>query len=202
MKKVSIILYYNKDRGYLDEALESIAKQTYPNIELIISHSDGSSSYNINEGLKSATGDYVRLMCEDNLLTPDSVERAVEVIEDFDFVHGKAINFWDDGRQMTYEPNPHIPTLEDMLERNRIHGGTVMWKRHCFQWGGFDETIVFAEEMDFNLRLLSKGMKLGYVDHVLQLYRMHGEQKCAVRGPRRNLKDATIRQIKRRYGSS
>lgn len=197
MKLVSVILFYNKDRGYLKEAIHSVENQTYPKVELIISHSDGSSSYNINQGLKKAKGDYIRLMCEDNKLTNHCIEKSVEVLKDFDFIHGKAVNFWDDGRQTVYEPNPHIPTLDEMLERNRIHGGTVMWKRECFDLFKFDETIGFAEEYKFNLQLLAAGKKLGYVDSVLQHYRQHSEQKCAARGSMRNLKETTIKNIKR-----
>lgn len=202
MKTVSVILFYNKDRGYLNSAIASIEKQTYKDVDLVISKSDGSSSYNINQGLKKAKGDYIRLMSEDNELTANCIEKSVEVLKDFDFIHGKAFNFWNDGREQIYEPNPRIPTLEQMIERNRIHGGTVMWKAECFQWGGFDESLRYAEEYEFNLRLLSKGMKLGYVDHVLQYYRMHDNQKCAAKGIERTIKEATIRDIKRRYATS
>ena len=38
--KVSVIIPYNKDRGWLNEAIESVNNQTHKNIELILSQSD------------------------------------------------------------------------------------------------------------------------------------------------------------------
>ncbi len=55
LPKVSIIIPYKIDRGYLNEAIESVKNQTYKGeIELILSQSNGSVSYNLNQGILKA----------------------------------------------------------------------------------------------------------------------------------------------------
>jgi teichuronic acid biosynthesis glycosyltransferase TuaG len=200
MKLVSVILFYNRDRGFLDEAIESVENQTYPKVELILSQSHGNSSFNLNEGLKRCNGDYIRFLCEDDLLPKDSIEKSVKAMGDFDFIHGNAVNLYPNGKEIEYRYAKPV-TLKTQCERNRIHGGTVMYKRGCFEKvGGFDESLQFAEEYEFNCRLLYHGYKLGYCDNILYKYRIHEEQKCAVRSePLKNLKRVTIRKIQGMY---
>ncbi|KKN59934.1 hypothetical protein LCGC14_0536840 [marine sediment metagenome] len=174
---VSIIIPCNEDRGFLKQAIESIENQTYQT-EFILSQSDKSVSYNINRGLEKATGDYIRFCSEDNLLTPNCIEDSLKAIQGFDFIHGNAINFWSNGLEKPYIPTIKNPTLQDIINLNVIHGGTVLYRRDCFdRFGGFDETLWLGEEYEFNMRLLSKGCKLNYCNSYLQRYRRHGEQK-------------------------
>ena len=173
----SVIIPYNLDRGFLKQAIESIEHQTYPT-ELILSQSDKSVSYNINRGLEKATGDYIRFCSEDNLLTPNCIEDSLKAIDGYDFIHGKAIDFWANGTMRPYIPPIEKPTLQDIITLNVMHGGTVMYRRDCFdRFGGFDERLWCGEEYEFNMRLLSKGCKLNYCNSYLQRYRRHGEQK-------------------------
>ncbi len=174
---VSVIIPYNKDRGFLKQAIESIENQTYLT-ELILSQSDKSVSYNINKGLEKATGDYIRYCCEDDLLTPNCIEDSVKAIQGFDFIHGNAINFWSNGLEQPYIPTIKNPTLQEMITLNVIHGGTVLYRRDCFdRFGGFDEILWCAEEYEFNMRLLSNGCKLNYCDSFMYRYRRHKKQK-------------------------
>lgn len=175
--KVSVIIPYNKDRGFLKQAIESVENQTYPT-EIILSQSDKSVSYNINQGIKKATGEYIRFCSEDNLLTFLCIENSLKAIDGFDFIHGNAIDFWENGTERIYIPAIKRPTLQEMITLNVMHGGTVMYRRDCFdRFGGFDETLWCAEEYEFNMRLLSKGCFLNYCNSYLQRYRRHDKQK-------------------------
>ena len=62
MKKVSIIIPYKDNRGWLDKAITSVENQTYSNIELIVSQGDNGVSKNLNKGIKKATGDYIKYL--------------------------------------------------------------------------------------------------------------------------------------------
>ncbi|KKN42135.1 hypothetical protein LCGC14_0716390 [marine sediment metagenome] len=175
---VSIIIPCNEDRGFLADTVKAAETQTYPHVEIIVSKSSGSASYNINEGIKKAKGYYIKLCADDDLLTPNCIENSLIAIDGFDFIHGMAINFWSKGGKQYYIPPIKEPTLRDMLLNNIIHGGTVMYRRDCFErFGGFDETLWCGEEYEFNMRLLSKGCKLNYCDSFLQRYRRHKGQK-------------------------
>jgi glycosyltransferase involved in cell wall biosynthesis len=202
MKKVSVIIPYNVDRGYLNQAVESVKRQTYKgDIELILSQSDNGVSYNINRGIERATGDFIKFFAEDDLLTPNCIEDSVNAIKDFDFIHGKAFNFHEQkpSRNNTHTPRVKIPKLNDMLINNVIHGGTLFYRREMF--GQFDESLWTGEEYDFNMMLLSQGAKIGYVDKVVFNYRLHDLQKSIGKHTleyKAKRKEA-IKSIKNRY---
>lgn len=177
---VSIIIPYNKDRGFLAEAIESVENQTYKNIELILSNSDNTVGVNINNGIKVSSGKYIKYLSEDDILPPNSIADSLSTIMqgDFDFIHGNCENFFDDGMIELYIPSIINPTKDNIIEKNIIHGGSLMYNRRVFDnYGLFDEDLWTAEEFDFNLRILSKGAKLGYCDKILYRYRRHETQK-------------------------
>ncbi len=175
---VSIIIPCNKDRGFLADTVKAAETQTYSDIEIIISRLNSSVSNNINQGIKKAKGEYIKLCADDDLLTPNCIEDSVKAIDGFDFIHGNAINFRENGAEYPYIPAIKKPTLQDMITMNQMHGGTVMYRRDCFdRFGGFDEKLWCAEEYEFNMRLLYRGCKLNYCDSFLQRYRRHKGQK-------------------------
>jgi len=177
---VSIIIAYNVDRGFLKEAIESVEKQTYKNIELILSHSNNRVGYNLNKAFRIASGTYIKYLDEDDTLPIDSIENSVNTMlkGDFDFIHGNVIEFNVNGIIGTYVPRKLYPTLEDLIKDNVIEGGTLMYHKRVFKnYGLYDEILWSAEEYDFNLKLLNRGAKLGYCDKVLSNYRRHHKQK-------------------------
>jgi glycosyltransferase involved in cell wall biosynthesis len=174
---VSIIIPYSIDRGYLQQAIESVKKQTYSNIELLIQNDNVNVSTNINNGIKRAKGLYIKYLCEDDYLTPNSIADSVEAIQGYDFIHGVANNVHTNIVQVQV-PRFKQPTFNDMIYNNVIHGGTLMFRKDILDAvNGFDESLTCAEEYDLNLRLLDAGYKLGYTDKILYNYRRHDGQK-------------------------
>jgi glycosyltransferase involved in cell wall biosynthesis len=180
---VSIIIPYKIDRGWLDEAIQSVYNQTYDGkIELLISKSDKSVSYNINQALKIAKGDYIKYLCDDDTLTPNCIEDSVNAIQGFDFLHGVANNVFPTYAKLQH-PRMTNPMIEDMLVSNVIHGGTLFYKMSTIEKVGyFDESLVCAEEYDYNLRCFKLGMKLGFTNKILYNYRRHDLQKSLGKG--------------------
>lgn len=180
LPKVSVIIPYKTDRGFLTAAIDSVKAQTYDNLELILSQSLNGVSFNLNKGIERASGDFIRYLCDDDLLTPESIEFSVDYMmqQGCDFMHARAINFYPNGREETHTPRIKFPTLEDMLVQNQIHGGTLMYTKEVFKkFGLFNECLWTGEEYEFNLRLLSKGASLGYVNKIVYRYRRHPWQK-------------------------
>jgi glycosyltransferase involved in cell wall biosynthesis len=178
MQTVSVIIPYKTDRGYLQQAIDSVHAQTYPNIELILSQSDNGVSYNLNRGIEKATGQLIRYLCDDDLLQPRSIEWSVEAMQDYDILHGHAVHFWASGKKMRQAPRVKQPTLKDMYDGNCIHGGSVMYRKSSFdKYGYFDESLWTGEEFDLNLKWLSQGATIGYVRKEVYLYRRHEQQK-------------------------
>lgn len=191
--KVSIIIPYVRDRGYLQEAVASAENQTYKNIEIVLSQSSGSLGYNVNRGLDRATGEYYKVLADDDLLLPDGIEKLVEGINGFDFVCANAINFYEDGREEVYYGRK--ASLKECIQRNSIHGGTTLYRMDCGKW---DEGLRTGEEYDYHLRLLSEGKKLNHVDSVVCKYRIWVGGKASTKSKDLKRKEY-INQIKQRY---
>lgn len=158
--------------------------QTYSDIELILAHGDKTQCENFNIGLGKSTGDYVRWLHDDDLLLPDCVENQVKAMEKVDFIHGNAYFFSSSITKVTpYVPKIKLPTLADIITHNHIHSETTMYRRGIFdKIGGYDESLLTAEDMEFNLRCLAHGYKIGYCNKFLAYYRVHGRQKSRIDG--------------------
>lgn len=198
--KVSIIIPYKEDRGWLKHAITSVHNQTYKGeIELILSKSQHRVGYNLNRGIEKATGEYIKYLCDDDWLTPESIQRSVECMEGHDFIHGCAYNVFK-GISALHKPRMRQPTLSDMLRGNVIHGGTLMYRRDLFdRIGLFDEELECGEEYELNMRALKLGMKLGYCPYILYNYRRHEQQKSLGKNVNQYLRMQKMDEIKRRF---
>ncbi len=216
---VSIIIYYSVDRGWLHEAIKSVHNQRYNGkIQLLTSdsvegHEDMNASQNLNALIKKATGKYIRYLSEDDLLPQYSIHQSVERLEETgaDFIHGRAINFFGypviypeghisfSGRHERQVPVWKYPTLEALLTKNCIHGGTVVYKTEILKKHLFDEGLTCAEEWDVNLRILKNGGILEYCNADLYLYRRHSGQKSLGIGADQAKRAETFELIRNRY---
>lgn len=180
MKTISIIIPYNRDRGWLHEAVESVPDWC----QLILSKGDRSWPANFNEGLKQATGDFVKFLHEDDKLVPGSLEKMMEAFEQpgwdrYYLAHGQALELYVTGKTVLWTPAVTNPTLADLLSYNCIHSSSLIYRREVFDFvGRMNETpkVHSFEEYEFNLRCLSKGLKIGYVDTPIAYYRRHPQQ--------------------------
>lgn len=178
---VSVIIPYNKDRGFLKEAIESVHAQRFDRgIELLLSHSPGTVGFNINQGVKKARGSFIKYFAEDDLLDPDCLEKSINhmFINNTRWIHGNAINFFPTIKQEhLYKPFYKIPTFEQMLDRNHIHGGTVMFESTLLKQFPFDESLQTGEEYDLYLRLYKAGILPGYMNETVFRHRRWEGQK-------------------------
>lgn len=174
---ISVIIPYNKNRGYLMQAIESVEAQTYKDVEIILSQSEGTAGFNMNRGIEKARGEYVCFLCEDDLLTPNSLEDRLEAIKDCDFIHGRSMQFNESGNIKEWQLTDKETNLSKMLSVNGIMGGTVLYRKSLFDSFKWDETLTTGEEYDVNLYLLSNGFKLGFCDSIVYNYRRHPTQK-------------------------
>jgi len=179
-KLVTVIIPYNKDRGYLQEAIGSVPKD----VQLLLSQGEGNWPENFNKALPKATGRYIRYLHEDDMLTKDCIYESVTAIEKqgVDFIHGNAIEKSSkSNKTFHYIPKIKVPTFRQLYTNNCIHSATLMYRREVFdELGGFDETLNASEELEFNLRCLKHGLKIGYCPRFLAIYRRHDQQKVVV----------------------
>ena len=175
--KVSIIIPYKEDRGWLNEAIESVENQTYKDIELILSQGSGTVGENINKGLKKSTGELITYLCDDDLLPSKSIEDRVKGMKDFDFIHSRGVHYFSPTNVKPYSMTNPNTDFKYCLESNGIMGGSTMYKADLFKEFKFNEKLTTAEEWEFHLRLLNSGKSIGFVDRITYFYRRHKDQK-------------------------
>lgn len=172
-------------------------------IELILSSTpEYNASQNLNIGIRWATGKYVKYLSDDDMLTPNSIRDSVYAMEtqQADFLHGRALNRFP-SHEVEYEPPYRDPSLEQMLEACRTHGGTNFYRRELFEKFKFDESLWCAEEYDLHLNLKKNGYKFGYCDDVTYIYRRHKDQKSLgnVSKEYQDKRAAQVKMIQNRY---
>ena len=187
--KVTVIIPYKEDRGYLSEAIASVPKDC----QLILAKGNGTWPQNFNKVLPQAKGEFIKYLHDDDILTENCIRDSVEALKDCDFIHGNAYMI----REKTTEWRAPVktPTLQEMIQRNVLHSATLMYKRSVFEKiGSFDEDLKTCEEYEFNLRCLAAGLKIGYCDSFLAYYRFHPQMKTiTINEKRRNADRQKIR---------
>lgn len=182
---ISVIIPYNKDRGFLQSAIDSVNGQLGVDFEIIKSFSDNTLGYNINRGVEKAKGEYIKILAEDDLLNGKcalfDLQKGIEfTLLYYDFVCSDATNKIEfiQSENVFFQYTGRKPDLKGMLERNQIHGGTTLYRKSLFdELGGFDESLTTAEEYDFNLKLLYNGKTCNYIPNTTYIYRIHAGGK-------------------------
>lgn len=168
---ISVIVPYNKDRGFLTKCVDSIQLQTLA-CELIMSQSEKSAAYNFNRGLERATGEFVKVVGDDDWLPFDAAANLVNGIGDAPWAVANATQVDQNGGIIeVYKPE----TLDfaEQIKLNRIHnGGTIYRTEVLREIGGMDESLWTGEEYEMHLRMYSLGYLPKYIDKEVYFYRM------------------------------
>lgn len=188
---VSVITVVFNGERHLDEALLSVIRQTYDNIEYIIidggstdrtveiirkyeekidywvSEQDEGISDAFNKGISVAHGEYIQLLNADDWLAPDKVEESVVAMEehpDIGFVFG-------DLQMVASGDKPSLRICGDVTYRNvicylmpRLNHPTVLARRSIYEECGlFDKRWRIAMDYDWLLRITLAGVAGKYI---------------------------------------
>lgn len=182
--KVSIIIPYNKSRGFLGDAIKSAEHQEGwrlgKDYEIIVQHGDYTLGKNMNDALKKAKGKYIKGLADDDMLAPGCLEALYNfaVKGKFDFVCADAYMFEGDKKVIERTCSTLPVTVRHLAEANTFHGGTVLYRRAIMpEWR---EDLWTGEEYEYNLRIAAAGCKFGKLDEIVYWYRVHINQKSLV----------------------
>lgn len=163
MNKVSIVIPVLNGRDYLRHALESVAAQDYGNIETVVCCSLDSTedigdivsdfdvkvipgghggTANWQAALNAASGDYVKLLCHDDEITPDCISRQVATLDsdpDLSLVFSSRLHINSYGEEIGVDrlqdtdrrvPGPFM--IKFLLEHGNLIGESAcaLFRRH------------------------------------------------------------------------
>lgn len=184
MPQVSVIIPTFNRKRLVVQAIESVCRQTLTDVEILVVD-DGSSDETQrtvaamqddrikyiqkanggiasarNTGMRRALGDYLALLDDDDLYSPDYLQMMTDRLEqdsEFGLAYAQFKNIYTDGRQ------------EDGLQPDRYWSGwqtknffgrmpcmlpsAVVMRRTAVEGIWFDEAIRYSEDIDFFLRL-------------------------------------------------
>lgn len=198
---VSAVIPCFNQAHYLAEAIESVLKQTYPHVEVVVID-DGSTDNTgqiaarypgvkyvrqvnrglaaaRNEGLRCSNGNYVLFLDADDTLEPEGVAHGVECLRDHPdaaFAYGRFRR--TDAGDAPLPAEPHAPLGADpyanLLRGNHIGmHATVLYRRAVFQVvKGFDERLEACEDYDLYFRIARRLPIVGH-PHLVARYRRH-----------------------------
>ena len=181
---ITVIIPYNKDRGFLKEAVAAAKDQDFSGTYQIIKQKgDHGVAKNFNDALKKAKGTFIKGCAEDDLLLPNCLTALYEeIIKGYDLVCARAINFDDKGYEQEVQSIIQ-PSIMQLAVSNTIHGGTTMYRKSALlEVGGMDERMWCCEEFDLHLRMLAKGMRIGVIEDLVFAYRIHGLMNSGMGG--------------------
>jgi len=217
---VSVIVITFNSSKYIIETLESIKRQSYLELELIVtddasnddtlqvvqkwtesnkdrfnrveivrSETNTGITPNINRGIKSAKGVYIKLIAGDDLLLETCIEESVRYCNErnLDFAFSKVLPFIDakDDRKLEVklryekEKNDRIFKLPNKKQYKKILGGFslyingLVFKASFIEnIGLFDEAYEMMEDYPFVLKISSMGYKMELIGLELVKYRV------------------------------
>ena len=174
----TVIIPYDKDRGYLSEAVESVEKQT-KKVNLILSQGFQNKQKNINKGLKEVKTKFVKFLDEDDILLPNGIEILTNNIKKYMWCYANAIYFYKGVDQFVYRPEYKKFDLNMLLSGNIICNSTVLYNMDIFDKVGLfdeDDYLNSMDDFDYHMRCLLNDIYPKYINETVSKYRFHKSQ--------------------------
>lgn len=212
MKLVSVIIpVYNAEKTIYN-AIESILRQTYKNVEIIIVN-DGSIDKTLeilkniknekikiytqenkgpaaarNFGIKNSSGYYIAFLDSDDVWLEDKLERQVELIEKYNYDMLGA-------REFNFENKLIEIKIDKLLFKNYFWTSTVIIKKEIFdKIGYFNEEKKYCEDYEYWIKVCSS-YKTGVLNEKLIIY-SNNKRAFGVSGLSKNLKEMYLGEKK------
>ena len=200
---VSIVTPSFNQGRFIRRTIDSVVAQTYPNIEYLVvdgastdetlnvlrsygdsvrwvSEPDSGQTEAINKGLSGLNGEIFAYLNSDDVLMPDAVEKAVAQFlkrPECDLVYGNADYIDENDAVIGAYPTDDY-SLEGLLESCFICQPAAFWRaRVVGEVGTFDESLKYAMDYDYWIRVATAGCVLHHLDLTLAQSRLHAETK-------------------------
>jgi len=198
---VSVVVPSYNHEKYVKETIVSILNQTYKNIEIIVID-DGSKdnsvniiqdlsdeygftfihrankglSATLNEGIDLSKGKYFCVCASDDIFLPIKIEKEVEFMEshpEYSMCHSNIMITDGIKTNKVDRKRDHELGFEDLLFANEIAAPSVMLRKDVFDIVGCYDESLYVEDWDMWLRIANEGLRIGFIDDYLAIYRIH-----------------------------
>lgn len=187
--KVSVIVPAYNGTKFLNKCMDSLAEQTYKNIEIIFlddgstddtysvikkfekeydnviacTHSNVGLSITRNIGVSKSTGDYVTYLDVDDYFDNDFIERMMDEIGDNDIIIGSYKRVYEDGKvKFTYEQgNGNWAKYKRATVWAKIYKVDFLKKNNI----EYPNTRIYGEDVVYTMRCMSKEPKVKIIDY-------------------------------------
>jgi glycosyltransferase involved in cell wall biosynthesis len=211
--KISVCIPVRNGGAFLPLAVDSVLRQSFADMELIIvdnCSTDGSAEWlerksaqvgtirfsrnatdiglarNFNACLASATGEYVKFLCADDLLLPGSLQRMADALDadpSATLAVGARRLIDDKGATIAVQRyagrNRHIPGEQAvnrcLFGKNYIGEPSAVMFRRCAATRGFSEAFPHLIDLEMWFHLLEQGRLISLADEVCAI-RRHAAQ--------------------------
>ena len=196
--KVSIIIPYVEDRGYLAEAIASCKDQDDfvlgKDYEIILQQGNYGVSKNINDGVEKAKGEFIKICADDDIMTTNCLSSLYEMAKlGFDLVCADSLRISTDEHHRGLWPSILPDTIDELAHFNSLHGGTMLYRKSKMpRW---NEDMWTAEEYDVSLRMAVAGCRFGYVQEIVYCYRIWRGNKSMISRNRGDINVARAKYI-------
>lgn len=134
-----------------------------------------------NFGLDIAKGDYIIFFDDDDIIHPDNLKICLEVIKtnNIDFCHYQKEAFCDNQpiikkEKISQTQHLNVSEIEKIVtQKIGLASCTVMWKKDCFASIRFNESLLYAEEWECYIRLITNGFSGIIINNILYFNRKH-----------------------------
>jgi alpha-1,3-rhamnosyltransferase len=204
-------------RNWLDKN-----KERFVNTQIVTTPVNTGIPANKNRAVKAATGEWLKNIAGDDTLIEDCIEKYMNYLTLHPEILVLHSNFYEYKNQFSPENKlpykstskrklnqPHISAEEQfqiLLRVGGIRAGSVIMNRKVFDMVGYyDESMRLWEDVPMWLKLTKAGIKLHYIDIVVQNYRRHSDSVVKFRTKNRNdiyitdFKIYVLREYNKRY---
>jgi len=128
-------------------------------IDKLLIGDDKNVAHALNKGFMAATGEYVKQLCDDDIIDPHEMERAVNYMDehpDIDLLVCGGIKETPQGRILINAPDTYGSSVEDVFKYGSCGTGFIH-RRDSFAKFGLINTDYVAIDREFALRLIANG---------------------------------------------
>lgn len=200
--KISIITPSLNQGIFIEDTINSVLNQNYPNIEHIVidggstdgtidilkkyrhlkwvSEKDNGQSDAINKGFRLATGEIIAWLNSDDYYETDIFSRIADYFmenSDCNFLYGD-ITFITPQKENISEKKGHVMTYKNLIQNpDLVRQPGSFWRREILSGIGFlDEQLHLAMDLDYFLRI-ARNYTLHYLPYNLSYFRYYDECK-------------------------